>query len=84
MKEDRTVKVTQKLRVVPSKKEGHVVIIQVMPWDEEAQYLYEVPNEYVEATIEELKESFEVLARGVLGEGVVTGTDSSTEVSEDE
>lgn len=79
MKEDRTVKVTQQLKVVPSKKEGHVVIIQVMPWDKEAQYLYEVPNEYVEATIEELKESFEVLARGVLGE-----VDSSTEVSEDE
>lgn len=79
MKENRTIKVTQKLRVVPSKKEGHVVIIQVMPWDEEAQFIYEVPNEYVEATIKELEESFEVLARGVLGE-----VDSSTEVSEDE
>lgn len=52
----------QNLKVMKSEKEGYVYIIQAFSLNPTDEYVYEVPNEHVEATINELRAMFEKMA----------------------
>lgn len=65
-------RMVQKLKVYPSDKAGHMIIEQCMPESMDGiVYGYEVPIEHVEQVVEELKQMFEQVATGLIGESRV-------------
>lgn len=62
--------IRQKLKVVNSTKAGHVLIIQTIPFIEGVEFKYEVPYEYLDATLKKLEDIFEMMVRNILWESV--------------